>query len=56
MNRVEILLNRAEKGRPGHVFLPERSGSCATVILIVDRIFYVVNVGDSRCIMSVDAG
>lgn len=56
MNRVEILLKAAEKKKPGQVFVPERSGSCANIILLVDKIIYVANVGDSRCIMSVDAG
>ena len=35
---------------------PERSGSCATVVMIIDDIIYVINVGDSRAIMSIDAG
>ena len=35
---------------------PERSGSCANVCLIVDEMVYVANVGDSRCIMSIDCG
>lgn len=35
---------------------PDRSGSCGTVILIVDSMVYVANVGDSRCLMSIDAG
>ena len=35
---------------------PERSGSCASVVMIIDDIIYVVNVGDSRAIMSIDAG
>lgn len=30
----------------------DRSGSCAIVILVVDEIVYVANVGDSRAIMS----
>jgi len=35
---------------------PERSGSCANVIMIIDDMIYVINVGDSRAIMSIDAG
>jgi protein phosphatase PTC2/3 len=41
---------------PGQQVGPERSGSCATVVIIINDISYVVNVGDSRCIMSIDAG
>ena len=35
---------------------PERSGSCATVVMIIDDMIYVINVGDSRALMSIDAG
>jgi protein phosphatase 2C family protein 2/3 len=41
---------------PGQQTGPERSGSCATVVMIINDVAYVINVGDSRCIMSVDAG
>lgn len=41
---------------PGQQVGPERSGSCATVVMVVDDMAYVINVGDSRCIMSMDAG
>lgn len=34
----------------------DRSGSCAIVILIIDDICYVANVGDSRAIMSAEQG
>ncbi|CDW84725.1 protein phosphatase 2c containing protein [Stylonychia lemnae] len=34
----------------------DRSGSCAIVLLIIDEMCYVANVGDSRAIMSVDGG
>ena len=35
---------------------PERSGSCACVVMVIDEMIYVINVGDSRAIMSIDAG
>ena len=35
---------------------PERSGSCAAVVMIINDTAYVINVGDSRIIMSMDAG
>jgi len=41
---------------PGQQVGPERSGSCATVVMIIDDMAYVINVGDSRCIMSIDSG
>ena len=35
---------------------PEKSGSCAIVLLIVGEVCYAVNVGDSRAILSYDSG
>ena len=35
---------------------PERSGSCANVVMIIDEMIYVINVGDSRAFMSIDGG
>lgn len=35
---------------------PERSGSCAICVIIINDTAYVVNVGDSRCLMSMNAG
>ena len=35
---------------------PERSGSCANVVMIIDDMLYIINVGDSRAMMSIDAG
>lgn len=40
----------------GQTVGPERSGSCASVVMIIDEVIYVINVGDSRAIMSIDAG
>jgi serine/threonine protein phosphatase PrpC len=34
----------------------ERSGTCATTMLVVDDICYIANTGDSRAIMSVSGG
>jgi protein phosphatase 2C family protein 2/3 len=35
---------------------PERSGSCANVVMIIDDVIYIINVGDSRALMSIDSG
>ena len=34
----------------------DRSGSCAIIILIVDTKIFIANVGDSRCLVSMDNG
>lgn len=34
----------------------DKSGSCAIVALLVEKRVYIVNVGDSRAIMSYDGG
>jgi serine/threonine protein phosphatase PrpC len=34
----------------------ERSGSCATILLVVGETCYVANTGDSRAIMSTNCG
>ena len=34
----------------------DRSGSCAVVVIMVDKKIYIANVGDSRCILSMDNG
>ena len=46
---------RSDNG-PEFVARPERSGSCANVVLIVNEMIYVANVGDSRAILSMDCG
>ncbi len=34
----------------------ERSGSCAIIVLIVEDIIYVANIGDSRAVLSTCTG
>jgi serine/threonine protein phosphatase PrpC len=34
----------------------ERSGTCATTMLVIDDTCYIANTGDSRAIMSVNGG
>ena len=34
----------------------DRSGSCAVIILIVDKKIFVANLGDSRCLLSMENG
>lgn len=40
----------------GNEQIVDRSGSCAIVILIIDEMCYVANVGDSRAILSGESG
>jgi serine/threonine protein phosphatase PrpC len=40
----------------GQQIIVEKSGSCATVILIVGEMCYSANVGDSRAVMSTHGG
>ena len=56
INLVEVAQSRAQNAMPGQQVGPERSGSCATVVMIIDDMAYVINVGDSRCLMSIDSG
>ena len=34
----------------------DKSGSCVIIVLVVDNYIYVANVGDSRCLLSMDNG
>ena len=36
--------------------MPDRSGSCLLVCLVVDDVCYIANVGDSRAILSTEGG
>lgn len=56
INLVEVAQTRAQNAMPGQQVGPERSGTCATVVMIIDDMAYVINVGDSRCLMSLNAG
>ncbi|TNV84054.1 hypothetical protein FGO68_gene10316 [Halteria grandinella] len=42
--------------RQNQVKIKEKSGSCAIVVMIVDEMVYVANVGDSRAILSQNNG
>ena len=56
LSLVEQAQARAQHLMTGQTVGPERSGSCATVVMVIDDMIYVINVGDSRAIMSIDAG
>lgn len=36
--------------------IEDRSGSCAILVLVVDSTMYIANVGDSRCVLSMNNG
>lgn len=47
------LIARSTKNKENN---PDKSGSCLLICLIVDDICYIVNVGDSRAILSTEGG
>lgn len=51
---IENCLNSFEPNNPEASV--ERSGSCCIVVLIVGNMCYIANVGDSRAILSSQAG
>ena len=48
LNNYALSLNKEE--------INDRSGSCVLILLIVDTNIYIANVGDSRCLLSMDNG
>ena len=49
-------LDTVEAFAQGRHHMLDKSGSCAIVALLVEKRVYIVNVGDSRAIMSYDGG
>jgi len=47
---IKKLLRKKEKGKY------DKSGSCAIIALVIDKICYVVNLGNSRALLSADSG
>ena len=59
---IKLAFNKAEKNFIENYALDkkrelkDKSGSCAVIILIVDNKIFVANVGDSRCLLSMENG
>ena len=55
-NAEQIFLNTIALDQNDNNIILDRSGSCALIILFVDEIIYVANVGDSRALFSQNNG
>lgn len=49
-------LDTVEAFAQGRQHMLDKSGSCAIVALLVEKKVFVINVGDSRAMMSADGG
>ena len=59
---IKFAFNKAEKNFIENYALDkkkelkDKSGSCAVILLLVDNTIYIANVGDSRCLLSMENG
>jgi len=59
---IKLAFNKAEQHFIENIALDknkelkDKSGSCAVILLIVDNKIYIANVGDSRCVLSMENG
>ena len=52
----EFLNNHALLYENNSEIIKDKSGSCVLILLIVDNYIYIANVGDSRCLLSMNNG